>query len=177
MFGVFCAPLNDCANHPARVVLQDPPVENPRFDSWFLGVSSSWASDVQENNAAGFPQAERAVENPRFDTNAPGVIECLRMRMLRRQPALWKTLVSAREIQDDEKPGQANIQRVQQRVSHRARTGFPQPLFRRGGTQRPLRRVTTKTETCDDDYQAATIAERKQMSLVTLSFDLMTGLR
>jgi hypothetical protein len=177
MLGTWYAPLNDGANHPSRAVWQDPPVENPRFDRWSWAVPSSRANCVQEDHTAGFPQAERAVENPRLDTDDPGMIRRLGMQMLCQPPALWKTLVSAQEIQGDDQTEQAHIQQVQQRVSHRARTGFPQPSFRRAGTRRRLRRTTTKTPTCDDDYRVTTITERKQVPLVTLSFDLMTPLQ
>lgn len=156
MFALSCAPWNACANHPARVVSQDPSVENPCFVSCFLAVSTSRASDVQPYHTAGFPQTERTVENPCFDTDDSAMISFSAYECSTDNPPCGKPLLRLSRSRMIKCLRMRISNRLQQRLSHRAKAGFPQPLFRYPST-RPLLR----TVTCDDDCPVATIAERK----------------
>ncbi len=123
----------------ARMILQDPPVENPGFDSRLLRLSSSQTGDIEEGNSGGFPTGYAGYGKPLCKVEGVGDLASLRTRNQQRvthpveNPCLDTELLGLWTAQTGQVPTGNDSG-----FSTGLEAGFPQPLFHYEGTRRLL---------------------------------------
>jgi hypothetical protein len=125
----------------AKMILQDPPVENPCLDTELLGLSSSQTGDIEEGNSGGFPTGYAGCGKPLSKVGGVGDPASLRTKNQRQvtrpveNPCLDTELLGLRTAQTGQVPT-GNDSGFPTGLE----AGFPQPLFRYEGTRRLLGR-------------------------------------
>jgi hypothetical protein len=117
MFDVAWVALNGLCRLAARMVLHNPPVENPCLDSTSPDLMNDRTGQIQGDNCDGFPTGSAGRGKPLSESErAAGDPPC--GKPLSRQHVHRMTKCPSRQNPDEH----------QERVSHRADSGFPTAL-------------------------------------------------
>jgi len=134
----------------ARMILQDPPVENPCFDSRSLRLSSSQTGAIEEGNSGGFPTGYAGCGKPLFKVGDVGDLASLRTRNQQRVTRPVETLVSILNSWGYGLPRQVKSRQV-------TTAGFPQ------GWKRVSHSPCFNTQALDDDYRLEMMMGAKEV--------------